>query len=769
MTTRTQTSFTDKRTLLNKVDALLTGGPEFLCETITVHGDVKDANGEYMTEELELFYRDPVECVCELMGNPAFRDSLHYVPERVFEDKKRTERIYNEMWMANWWWDLQASPMIMIKSKLPAGATICPVILASDKTRLSQFSGDKVAWPVYLTIGNIPKATRRKVSARANILLGYLPISKLKCFSAGTRKAQGWQLFHYCMRTILSRMVVAGASGVDILCADGGIRKVFPILAAYVADFPEQALVACVKENWCPICKCYPEDRGDPLATIFADDPGTLFRCPEDHMQHIVTNSADKAGPRDDVGIREVRQPFWEILPHCDIFRCLTPDILHQLHKGVFKDHLCSWCMKVATHPETDARFQAVPSHPSVRHFKKGISSISQWSGTEYKNMEKVFVGLMAGALPPQALKAARAVLDFVYLSQYPSHTTTTLNCLQDALDRFHRYKEAFVHSKIREHFQIPKLHMIEHYVESIMSRGTADGFNTELPERLHIDFSKVGYRASSRKDFIIQMTRWLTRQEKIHSFGSFLSSHSPDEPDVDDEDCEENLGQDTVGRTYHIAKRPGFPNTSVSRIINEFGAPEFIPALTAFLRFNLPRCTLDLSVYTRLPVYKRISFMLRSIQQIDDTVIKDVVRATPRVPRRGRTPEVPEHFDTVLIHYGTNAQETGALGYRVGRVRMIFRLPSHIEYPHPLVYVEWYTEFRQPSTGVDMYTVSPTQGKGHAAVVSVQSIRRSCHLIPRFGEKIDRTMTTENSLERSKQFYVSEFTDLYTYQFFND
>ncbi|KAF8522984.1 hypothetical protein JB92DRAFT_2641564, partial [Gautieria morchelliformis] len=91
------------------------------------------------------------------------------------------------------------------------------------------------------------------------------------------------------------------------------------------------------------------------------------------------------------------------------------------------------------------------------------------------------------------------AVLDFFYLSQYPSHMTTTLNCLQDALDRFHHYKEAFVHSKIRDHFQIPKLHMIEHYVESIMSWGTANGFNTELPERLHIDFSKVGYRASSQ------------------------------------------------------------------------------------------------------------------------------------------------------------------------------------------------------------------------------------------------------------------------------
>ncbi|KAF8504076.1 hypothetical protein JB92DRAFT_3206668 [Gautieria morchelliformis] len=652
------------------------------------------------------------------MGNPAFREVLHYVPEHIFEDEKRTEHIYNEMWTADWWWDLQ--------SKLPSGATICPVILASDKTRLFQFSGDKAAWPVYLMIGNIPKATCRKVSAHANILLGYLPILKLKCFSAGRHKAQGWQLFHYCMCTILSRMVNASASGVDVLCADGAIRKVFPVLAAYVADFPEQALVACVKENWCPICKCYPEDRGDPLATIFADDPGTLFRCPADHIQHIDTDGAEGAHPCDDVGIREVRQPFWENIPHCDIFRCLTPDILHQLHKGVFKDHLSTWCMKVATHPENDACFQAVPSHPSVHHFKKGILTISQWSGTVYKNMEKVFVGLMAGALPPHALKAARAVLDFVYLSQYPSHMTTTLNCLQDALDRFHRYKGVFVDSKIREHFQIPKLHMIEHYTESIISWGTADGFNTELPERLHIDFSKVGYLASSCKDFIIQMTRWLTRQEQHHSFGSFLSSLSPGEADVDDEDREENLGrlvrfipvptaippaslaasvpEETVGRTYHIAKRPGFPNTSVSRLINEFGATEFIPVLTAFLRFYLPRCTLDLS---------------------------QRFRATPRVPRRGRTPEVPEHFNTVLTHYGTNAQETGALGYRFGRVRTIFRLPSHIEYPHPLVYVEWYSEFRQPCTGVDMYTVSPTQGKGHAAVVSVQSIRRSCHLIP--------------------------------------
>lgn len=76
------------------------------------------------------------------------------------------------------------------------GATIVPVILASDKTQLSNFSGDKSAWPVYLTIGNIEKSLRHKPSERATILIGYIPVSKLECFSKSKRQFAGYQLFH---------------------------------------------------------------------------------------------------------------------------------------------------------------------------------------------------------------------------------------------------------------------------------------------------------------------------------------------------------------------------------------------------------------------------------------------------------------------------------------------------------------------------------------------------------------------------------------------
>jgi len=106
--------------------------------------------------------------------------------------------------------------LIRQQDLLPKGATIAPVIISSDKTNLSQFSGDKQAWPVYLSIGNIEKATRRQPTARATVLLGYIPVCKLECFSKKKRSVEGYQLFHECMRTMLAPLANAGREGVDM-------------------------------------------------------------------------------------------------------------------------------------------------------------------------------------------------------------------------------------------------------------------------------------------------------------------------------------------------------------------------------------------------------------------------------------------------------------------------------------------------------------------------------------------------------------------------
>lgn len=335
------------------------------------------------------------------------------------------------------------------------GATIVPVILASDKTQLLTFSGDKSAWPVYLTIGNLPKYLRRSPSARATVLIGYLPVAKLECFSKSKRSMFGYQLFHDCMRSLLAPLIDAGKHGVDMVCADGFIRSIYPIIAAYIADHPEQCLVACCRENHCPKCLVDPDKRGLAVNSLLRD-PDKTASLLKDKL------SGQKPSGFEEAGLRAIN-PFWMDLPHCDIFSCITPDILHQLHKGMFKDHTVKWasaCVE-GKEAEIDRRFQAMPSHPDLRHFRKGISLVSQWTGTEYKNMEKVFLGVLAGAVvDSEVIKAVRAVLDFIYYAHFETHTEDSLTELEAAWQRFHTHKRVFVRLGIRNNFNgIPKLH----------------------------------------------------------------------------------------------------------------------------------------------------------------------------------------------------------------------------------------------------------------------------------------------------------------------
>lgn len=62
-----------------------------------------------MVEKVELWRRDPVECIRELLSNPAFHGNIAYAPERVYEDAEATVRIYDEMWTGDRWWELQVS------------------------------------------------------------------------------------------------------------------------------------------------------------------------------------------------------------------------------------------------------------------------------------------------------------------------------------------------------------------------------------------------------------------------------------------------------------------------------------------------------------------------------------------------------------------------------------------------------------------------------------------------------------------------------------
>ena len=99
---------------MKKIDAIPTRGARWFRRVITVAGDLLDGNNQPPSEEIEFWHRDPIECIRELISNPTFRDKLAFAPERVYADPEGSNRIYDEMWTADWWWDIQVRLSLLI-------------------------------------------------------------------------------------------------------------------------------------------------------------------------------------------------------------------------------------------------------------------------------------------------------------------------------------------------------------------------------------------------------------------------------------------------------------------------------------------------------------------------------------------------------------------------------------------------------------------------------------------------------------------------------
>jgi len=61
-----------------------------------VDGDHAGEDGKMMFEELELWRRDPVECIQELLGNPVLDGDISYAPVQYFTDSTGTNHVIDE-------------------------------------------------------------------------------------------------------------------------------------------------------------------------------------------------------------------------------------------------------------------------------------------------------------------------------------------------------------------------------------------------------------------------------------------------------------------------------------------------------------------------------------------------------------------------------------------------------------------------------------------------------------------------------------------------
>ncbi|KAH7903904.1 hypothetical protein BJ138DRAFT_1119934 [Hygrophoropsis aurantiaca] len=489
-------SYRDSRQLNQIIDKKLPARrPQFQREEIEIAGEFYD-----------VYFRDIVECVKALYGDPEFARYLVFTPERHYSDADRTMRMYHDLHTGKWWWDTQNK----LEAEKP-GATIIPIILSSDKTQVTMFR-NKSAYPIYMTIGNIPKDIRRKPSHHAQILLAYLPTTRLDHITnQAARRRTLANLFHACMSRVVQPLKDIGHSGMAMTSGDGLTRRAHPLLACYVGDYPEQILVSGTITGDCPKCTIPHNELGSKDAPFELRDLAQILeilKTIDDDPVGFTKNCREKR-------IKPIFHPFWEGLPFANIFESITPDILHQVYQGMIK-HLIAWIKQAYGEAELDARCRRLPPNHNIRLFMKGISGLARVSGTEHNQICRFLLGIIIdirlpnNASPVRLVRAVRALLDFLYLSQYPCHTEETLRLLDKALNRFHDNKGIFVDLGIRTTFELPKLHSYRHYIRMIQQYGTTDNYNTEYTERLHIDLAKDAYRATNHKDEFAQMTVWL-------------------------------------------------------------------------------------------------------------------------------------------------------------------------------------------------------------------------------------------------------------------
>ncbi|KAJ7753261.1 hypothetical protein B0H16DRAFT_1663010 [Mycena metata] len=680
--------------------------------------------------------------VCPFSHRELFNDSWN---DRHYADKDKTIRLYHNMHTAKWWWSIQKQ----VEKNNP-GATIIPILLSSDKTQLTMF-GNKSAYPVYMTIGNIPKEIR--------LLLAYLPTSRFGHIKnkAARRRTLG-NLFHKCLSFITEPLREAGVAGISIASGDGIIRRGHPIVACYIGDYPEQLLVTCVKTGWCPTGKVHHNSPSDGDLKCALRDLAKVL----DALDTLDQGGGQYAEACTDAGIK----PH---LPYTNIFLSITSDILHQLYQGA----------------ELDACCRPLPPNHNIRLFMKGISNLNRVTGREHDQISCFLLGIildvkLPGAISPVRLvESVRGILDFTYAAQYPMHTMETLAEMEAARMRFHQNKSIFVNLGVRDSFNLPKLHGMEHYPPNIENFGTLDNCNTENTERLHIDLAKDAYRSTNRKNEFSQMTLRLERKEKIlrhHQFVEWKLRGSPAPPVIQD------LRPGIIyERKLIMAKHPTYKAVKFSALETAYGAPFFRDCLSRYI-VGLTDPGLSPAQVEREANSFDVSFNAVPFSTSDPygspngptESIVDSIHVQP-LKRTKNGDEIPAQFDTALINTG-HGGKIGASGYRIGQVRVVFTLPphlakqilpTHIQPPKYLAYVEWFSAFKpQPERHHLMYKVSRVIRNGDrlASIIPVANIRRSVHLLPKFGAVAPAEWNSHNVLDRCPVFFANPWTDHHIY-----
>ncbi|KAF8810183.1 hypothetical protein BYT27DRAFT_7222195 [Phlegmacium glaucopus] len=743
--------FNSYKHIYDTIDAVEEGDAPWNCFKTSFNEPIEDNAPNWKTQEYDVWYRDPEIVIRNMLANPDFAkefDVAPYVELNVQGGRRRSDFM-----SGNFAWR----------------CTFVPIILGSDKTTVSVGTGDIEYHPLYLSIGNVHNNVRR-AHRNAVIPIGFLAIPKSDRKYDNDLKFRKFkrQLYHSSISAILSSLKPSMSTPATYRCPDGHFRRIIFGIGPFIADYPEQVMLAGIKQGWCPRCTALPADI-DGAAGVR-----------KNALTDALLDTFSSKLLWDEYGIDADIIPFTRDFPRADIHELISSDLLHQAIKGTFKDHLVDWVgeyLEITYEKaeaerildEIDRRLAATPAFPELRKFKQG-RRFKQWTGDDSKALMKVYLPAIHGLLPPDAVKCISAFLDFCYLARRSDFDAATLKALDDALHRFHTYREVFRTSGVRESgFSLPRQHSLVHYRQNIEDFGAPNGLCSSITESRHITAVKKPWRRSSRYEALGQMLITNQRLDKLtaarNNFvarGMLPPEHGPPPGFHEDEDDDGGpIDEDRVMADVRLARTPEHKYPSdVDGLGLHIQEPLFAGLLRAFLNDQVGGGD-DLDTGMDVSdedgdILDHISLISVFHSAISSFYAPKRIRSTPSWRSSG-----PRHDCVFVVE---DEDQEGFRAMSVVRIKLLFSFRYEGE-EYPCALVEWFKKVgRSPDKQTGMWVVKPEEdrhGRRVTSVVHLDTVLRGAHLIPVFGEGFLPPNFRHNwSLDSFKAFFVNKYAD---------
>ena len=584
---------------------------------------------------------------------------------------------------------------LKFQDALPTGATVLGVILSSDKTNISVITGNRMAHPVLISLANIDANIRSKNSLHGYLLLALLPIAKFVHKDSRIRGLLQDRLTHDVLNKLLSPLRTAASVGVMMSDPVGNLRYCYTPIAAWIADTPEESLIAATSPKASPITVAFSKQFGNPFCHPARTATITLAAIQAACTEHSPSNYKAFLKVCRRLGLNGVIEPFWKSHPLSDPSEFINPEVLHHIHR-LFWDHDAQWCIFCAGAAEIDFRFSVLQTAVGYRAFTEGISKLKQVTGRDHRAIQRYIIGVIAGRVPRQFLVVIRALLDFRYLAQAPCFTDNSLGDLEKSLQEFHDNKDAIVRAGARkDSWSIPKLELLQSVVASIRLSGMLMQWSADVTEHAHVQEIKVPARAGNNQNYYSQIARYLDRSEKCFRFdlathlrsqGSQANQREDGDEVFEQDDEHESDPEDPSVADHMAAFRPisnyfamanAFQRGSIPMAIKPYRT--FATTTTAFHLASKPSLRLSLDEAAE-------TFKIPDLRQALVEHLHRLENGTPHTVSGTRNNHSTLPFDCIQIWYRVRTQQMQYYNSKVPDAPQTLRaLPPSASSPHGL------------------------------------------------------------------------------------